>query len=158
MEILILLVTVVITSAIVLFLIQSGVIAVKAENEQVPVLNTEFIIKKKIRFRLKKLEIISIYFIHSHVLTLNFLYKLKTSLSKILRPRSMIFMWPLVGGSKLPAQIAMFFIFSSFGFSQKTDQGLTILARVGQGKSRNCLNLFLWVVFRDDHGFIRHQD
>jgi len=42
-EILVMLVVVVITSAIILLLIQSGIITVKAENEQVPLLNTEFI-------------------------------------------------------------------------------------------------------------------
>jgi hypothetical protein len=43
MEILVMLVVIVITSAILLLLIQGGIITVKAENEQVPILNTEFI-------------------------------------------------------------------------------------------------------------------
>lgn len=42
-EILVLMVVIVLTSAIILFLVQSGLITVKAEGEQAPVLNTEFI-------------------------------------------------------------------------------------------------------------------
>lgn len=42
-ELLIMLIMIVLTSGIVLLLVQSGIIEVKAENEQVPLLNTEFI-------------------------------------------------------------------------------------------------------------------
>jgi hypothetical protein len=42
-EMLIMLVVIVITSALILYLVQSGTITVKAENDQVSILNTEFI-------------------------------------------------------------------------------------------------------------------
>ena len=42
-ELLVMLVVIVITSALILYLVQSGTITVKAENNQVSVLNTEFI-------------------------------------------------------------------------------------------------------------------
>ena len=43
MEILIFLIVVVLTSAVVLFLVQSGIVTVKADGEEVPILNAEFI-------------------------------------------------------------------------------------------------------------------
>mgnify|MGYP005672969413 CR=1 FL=1 len=42
-ELLVMLVVIVITSALILYLVQSGTISVKAENNQVSILNTEFI-------------------------------------------------------------------------------------------------------------------
>ena len=42
-EMLVLMILVVLTSGIVLFLVQSGILTVKAENEAVPILNAEFI-------------------------------------------------------------------------------------------------------------------
>ena len=42
-EILVMMIVIMLTSAIILFLVQSGLITVKAEGEQAPVLNTEFI-------------------------------------------------------------------------------------------------------------------
>ncbi|GEM_PF-961751 len=42
-EILVMMMVIVLTSAIILFLVQSGLITVKAEGEQAPILNTEFI-------------------------------------------------------------------------------------------------------------------
>lgn len=42
-EILVFMIMIVLTSGVILLLVQSGIITVKAENEQVPILNAEFI-------------------------------------------------------------------------------------------------------------------